>query len=77
MDDSILLGFEGGSNCNKKRRRCKRNLSVDELKQLIKLVKTDGMSHRDAAICMNVKPGLVTRLIRDEKLAKTGFEKIE
>ena len=69
-DGDLMLGFEAGYFSRKYKKRKKIELSISELKEILRLVLEEGTSQRDVAGFFNVKPSLVTCLIKNEKLQK-------
>ena len=63
-----MLGFEAQFGCKKRRKRTKKELGCDELKEILQLVREKGFSHGEVAERFGVKVHLVTSLVRNEKL---------
>ena len=75
--DVSMLGFEARFDCKKKRKRSKKELSCDELKELLRLVTEQSFTQREAAKLFGVKPQLVARVVRNEKLKKNAVSHLE
>lgn len=66
----LMLGFESNKASMLRKRRKKKQLNIDELKEILRLVHEDGITQREAAERFGVKPYFVTNLVRNEKLKK-------
>ena len=75
--DDLDLGFEAGYRSRKLRKRKKHELGLSELKEILRLVLQEGTTQREAAELFNVKPTLVTSLVRNEKLKSHGISQLE
>ena len=62
------------SGRTKRRRKCE--LSCDEIKEMLRLVLTDGLQQREVADRFGVKPTLVYALVKNEKLHRNDIATI-
>ena len=63
-----MLGYEVKDGSRRRKKLKKRDLTLDELTEIVRLVRESGMTYRDVAYQFDVKPHLVASLIRNEKL---------
>ena len=75
--DDLMLGFEGKSMGTPRKKRHKSKLSCDELKEILRLVREEGITQREVAQLFGVKPTSVMSLIRNEKLNKSTVSQLE
>ena len=73
----LMLGFEAQFACKKRKKRTKKELGIEELKEVLRLVKETGSSKQELAHYFNVKPHLVKNLVRNEKLGKNTVSRLE
>lgn len=69
---SLMLGFEAKDGTRRRKKQKKKELSLDKLAEIVKLVKEKKMTQTEVALQFNVKPSLVASLIRNEKLGKNS-----
>ena len=67
-----MLGFEAKDGSRRLKKQKKKDLSLDELAEIVRLVKEKNMTQREVALQFGVKPSFVTSLIKNEKLGKNS-----
>ena len=68
-----MLGFEAKDGSKRRKKHRKKDLALDELAEIVRLVRKEGMTQRNAAYLFDVKPHFVSSLIRNEKLGKNSI----
>ena len=57
--------------------RTKKELSCQELREILRRVLQRRESHRDVAQLFNVKPALIMKLVRNERLARNQVHQVD
>ena len=65
-----MLGIVSCEPFQRRKKRTKRELTCQELRDILRRVLQNRESHRDVAQMFNVKPTLIMNLVRNEKLAR-------
>ena len=61
-----MLGFEAKDGVRQRRKRRKKDLSLDELNEILGLISREEVTHQKAAWLFNVKPSLIRNLVKNE-----------
>lgn len=72
----LAPGFEANLSTSRTKKRLKKDLSLDELKKILWLVTEKGFCKVQVAELFNVKPDLITRLLRNERAGKRSVAKL-
>mgnify|MGYP002634439080 CR=1 FL=1 len=73
----LMLGFDKRNPMKRTRKLTKSKLSCSTIREIIKLVQEKGLSQVETARLYNVKPKLVTNLLKNERLDKMTVATIE
>ena len=72
-EEDLNLGYEAGYHSYKARKRHKKEFTPEELTNMIRLHREEGLSQKDVAQAHSVRPHFVAALLRNEKLGKNGI----
>ena len=72
-----MFGIEPCELFQRRKKRTKRELTCQELRDILRRVLQNHESHRDVAQMFNVKPTLIMNLVRNEKLERNKVSHVE
>ena len=77
MDSELKKVCEAADDKIRSKKLAKRQLKTTQLREIVKLVREAGVYHKDVAEKFNIKPALVSRIVKSEKVSEYSIKHIE
>ena len=68
-----MLGFEAKNGVRNNKKRKKKELSLEELEEILRCIHKEGLTQGEVARIFGVKPQLIKSLVRNEKQMKNSI----
>ena len=68
-----MLGFEAKNGVRNNKKKKKKELSLEELEEILRCIRKEGLTQGEVARIFGVKPQLIKSLVRNEKQMKNSI----